>query len=265
MSSRVRSLVLTAALVAPAAALVGESTPTPEQIRATMKRATRFMVEEVSTEGGYVWNYLPDRSRRWGELEARPMQIWIQPPGTATMGHLFLDAYHATEDEYYYRAAESVGAALVRAQHPSGGWNYLFDFAGDQYFSAIRGQRLLVRGERGEIVNHGAVYLQDRRTPVSVEFIRHSAGPNGNLEGNYLKGIQAGEGWVYHNPLAPGELSDDEIAVGTCLLRMAESVAGGAPCYPLAEACQDRYLDILLGEAVATGQPITSQTQPWSG
>lgn len=131
MSSRVRSLVLAAALVAPATALVGESTPTPGQIRDTMKRATRFMVEEVSTEGGYVWNYLPDRSRRWGELEARPTQIWIQPPGTPTMGHLFLDAWHATGDEYYYRAAESVGAALVRAQHTSGGWNYLADFAGD--------------------------------------------------------------------------------------------------------------------------------------
>ena len=38
--------------------------------------------------------------------------IWIQPPGTPTMGHLFLDAYHATGDEYYYRAAEKVAGAL---------------------------------------------------------------------------------------------------------------------------------------------------------
>jgi len=131
MSSRVRSLLLTAALVVPSTALFGDSTPSPERIRDTMKRATRFMVEEVSTEGGYVWSYLPDRSRRWGELEARSTQIWIQPPGTPTMGHLFLDAYHATGDEYYYRAAEAVGGALVRAQHRSGGWNYLADFAGD--------------------------------------------------------------------------------------------------------------------------------------
>ena len=28
------------------------------------------------------------------------------------MGHLFLDAYHATGDEYYYRAAEQVASAL---------------------------------------------------------------------------------------------------------------------------------------------------------
>ena len=68
-----------------------------------MKRATTFMVDKVSTNGGYVWAYLPDLSRRWGEIEARNTMIWIQPPGTATMGHLFLDAYHATGDEYYYR------------------------------------------------------------------------------------------------------------------------------------------------------------------
>src|SRR5687767_5479178 len=99
---------------------------------ATMKRATAFMLERVSTQGGYVWTYLPDLSRRWGEMEARASMIWIQPPGTATMGHLFLDAYHATNDGYYYRAAESVAGALVKAQHPSGGWNYLADFAGER-------------------------------------------------------------------------------------------------------------------------------------
>ena len=51
-----------------------------------MKRATTFMVEKVSTNGGYVWTYLPDLSRRWGEMEARDAMIWIQPPGTADDG-----------------------------------------------------------------------------------------------------------------------------------------------------------------------------------
>jgi PelA/Pel-15E family pectate lyase len=89
------------------------------------------MAEKVSTNGGYVWSYLPDLSRRWGELEARSTMIWIQPPGTPTMGHLFLDAYHATGDEYYYQAAEKVAGALIWAQHPSGGWHYMADSAGE--------------------------------------------------------------------------------------------------------------------------------------
>jgi PelA/Pel-15E family pectate lyase len=64
-------------------------------------------------------------------MEATPTMIWIQPPGTPVMGHLFLDAYHATGDDYYYRAAEQVASALSAAQHPSGGWNYIADFAGE--------------------------------------------------------------------------------------------------------------------------------------
>jgi len=101
------------------------------QILAAMKRATTFMVEKVAYKGGYVWAYLPDMTRRWGEMEATPTMIWIQPPGTPVMGHLFIDAYHATGDDYYYRAAEQVASALMFAQHPSGGWNYIADFSGE--------------------------------------------------------------------------------------------------------------------------------------
>jgi hypothetical protein len=141
----------------------------------------------------------------------------------------------------------------------------IYDFTGDQYFSLIRGQRLLVRGERGEIIDESAVYLADYRTPVRLSFVRHSAGINGNLEGNYLKGIQAGEAWLYRNPLAPAALPDDEIAVGTCLLRMGEYVSEGTPFYGAAEACQDRYIDLMMQEAVQTGTVVRSQRQPWHG
>lgn len=140
----------------------------------------------------------------------------------------------------------------------------ILDFTPDQYFSYIRGQRLLVRGERGEIIDDKAVYLKDHLSSIHVAFTRRSAGPDGNLEGNYLKGIQAGEQWWYRNPVLPAELSDDEIAVADLLLRMAEYVRGGEEAYSLAEACQDRYLDILAAQAADTGQPVHSQPQPWS-
>ena len=45
-----------------------------------MKRAARFMRERIAHNGGYVWSYLPDLSRRWGEMEAYASMIWIQPP-----------------------------------------------------------------------------------------------------------------------------------------------------------------------------------------
>lgn len=97
-----------------------------------MLNATKYMVEEVGTNGGYVDIYLPDFSRRWGELEAYKTQIWVQSPGTVSMGELFLDAYNATGKEYYYEAAEKAAEALIWGQLPSGGWNYIIDFAGDR-------------------------------------------------------------------------------------------------------------------------------------
>ena len=66
-----------------------------------MKRATHYMMDVASYRGGFVWSYLPDLSRSWGELEAKRTMAWIQPPGTPSVGHLMLDAYHATGDEYY--------------------------------------------------------------------------------------------------------------------------------------------------------------------
>ena len=119
--------LLAVALVAPAAAAPSRTpsapaTPSRAKMLETMKRATRFMVEKVALNGGYVWSYLPDMSRRWGEMEAYPTMVWVQPPGTPTMGHLFLDAYHATGDAYYYDAAEQAANALIAGQMDNGGW-----------------------------------------------------------------------------------------------------------------------------------------------
>jgi hypothetical protein len=111
------------------------------EVEQTMLRATQFMVEKVSTNGGYVWYYLPDFSRRWGEMEAFKSMIWLQHPGTVSMGHLFLEAYHATGNEFYYQAAQKAAAAVIWGQSNEGGWNYVVDFAGDkslkQWYSTI--------------------------------------------------------------------------------------------------------------------------------
>lgn len=127
-----RQAVSFLALAIAAAGPVAAATPSRQQIETTMKRATEFMVDKVSTHGGYVWSYLPDLSRRWGELEATPDMIWVQPPGTADMGELFLDAYHATGDEFYYQAAEKAADALIAGEIPTGGWNYFIDFGGPE-------------------------------------------------------------------------------------------------------------------------------------
>lgn len=103
-----------------------------QEAEQTMLKATRFMVEKVSTNGGYLWYYTPDLSRRWGEMEAYKTMIWLQNPGTTSVGHMLLDAYRATGDEYYYQAAAKAANAIVWGQSSEGGWNYVIDFAGDK-------------------------------------------------------------------------------------------------------------------------------------
>jgi hypothetical protein len=107
-------------------------TPTGDDVLDAMLRATRFMRERCAVNGGYVWSYAEDFSRRWGAMEAYESMIWIQPPGTATMGHLYLDCYHASGHEYFYESAAEVAHGLIAAQHPSGGWNYMHDFNGEE-------------------------------------------------------------------------------------------------------------------------------------
>ena len=97
------------------------------EVRQTMSQATRFMMEEVSCQGGFVWNYLPDFSRQWGELEAKRTMVWLQSPGTPDVGQVLLDAFHATGDEYYYDYALTVAKCIIHGQLPCGGWNYMFD------------------------------------------------------------------------------------------------------------------------------------------
>src|SRR3984893_14635007 len=140
----------------------------------------------------------------------------------------------------------------------------VFDFTTDQYFSWIRSQRLLLRGDRGEINNLEGSYLENFRTPVRIRFERNDAGQEGNLEGYYHKGYYAGGMDWYQNPFAPGRLADDEIAVATCLESMRGYLETGKSFYSLAEASQDHYLSLMLDEATKTGKTMESSSQVWA-
>jgi predicted dehydrogenase len=139
----------------------------------------------------------------------------------------------------------------------------ILDFADEQYFSWIRGLRLLVRGDRGEIDGHDVRWLADHRTPARVRLERHDTGHDGNLEGLYLDGITAGAEWVYRNPFGTARLTDDELAVATCLARMPAAIDGGPDVCSLADAVHDRYLDVLVEQAVQTGAPVRADGHLW--
>ena len=140
----------------------------------------------------------------------------------------------------------------------------LYEFCLPQYRSWIRGQRVCIRGEHGEIVDDRVTYLRDEVTPISARFVRHEAGRNGNLEGLHLKAIQFQDDWVYRNPVLPARLSDEEIAVAQCLLDMQRFVEEGRSFYSLEEASQDQYLALACTKAIETGETVQTEAQVWA-
>ena len=99
-----------------------------EDVLAAMKKATAFMMDTVSTHGGFLDKYTEDLSDQWGEVPARDTMIWVQDPGTVTVGNMLLDAYKATGDPAFLDASKRAANALIWGQHPSGGWHYFIDF-----------------------------------------------------------------------------------------------------------------------------------------
>jgi predicted dehydrogenase len=152
----------------------------------------------------------------------------------------------------------------VIASFDFGGKYGIYDFSDDQYFSWIRSKRLLVRGSKGEINGMSVRYLKDFQTPVEYDLKRVNLGEYGNLEGFGLKGILAGEEWIYLNPFSSGKLSDDEIGLAACLEKMYEYTTTGEDFYSLAEGSQDHYLSLMIAEAVKTGVKIKTERQPWA-
>jgi len=65
---------------------------------------------------------------RWGEGEATVDQIWVQPPGTPTVGMAFLAAWRGTGDAFYLDAATDAASALIHGQLQSGAWTNAVDF-----------------------------------------------------------------------------------------------------------------------------------------
>ena len=95
--------------------------------REALEKSTAFM-RSISAGGGYLWKYSPDLKERAGETKATATQVWIQPPGTPSMGMAFLRIYEATKDARYLDAAKAAADGLANGQLESGGWDYLIDF-----------------------------------------------------------------------------------------------------------------------------------------
>ena len=124
------SYVLLLVALARSAGVAGEG-ELPDEALAAMKKATAFFTSQVATRGGYLWRYSEDLKSREGEGKATASQIWVQPPGTPSVGLAFVRAYEASGDKQFLAAAVAAAKALVWGQLESGGWDYRVDFSAE--------------------------------------------------------------------------------------------------------------------------------------
>ena len=111
-----------------AATISVSAAPTIDQAKEAINKASTFYSEKAAVNGGYVYYYSLDFARRLGEGVATATEVWIQPPGTPTVGEAFLDAYEATGNQAHLNAALDAGNALLYGQIKSGGWRNSIDF-----------------------------------------------------------------------------------------------------------------------------------------
>ncbi len=163
-----------------------------------MQTAATYYYQQVATHGGYVYHYTPDLQVRWGEGRATPSQVWVQPPGTPTVGMAYLEAYRATDDPFYLQAATDAGLALIYGQLQSGGWTNMIEFdplgdrvaqyrngrgGGKNYSSLDDDQttaalRLMIALDRAHQFQHPAIH---ESVTVALEALLQAQFPNGGF------------------------------------------------------------------------------------
>ncbi len=168
----------------------------PHRARQAMKRAGNYYSAQAASHGGYVYYYSLDLGQRWGEGEATRDQIWVQPPGTPTVGLAYLKAYQATGDPDYLKAATQAAEALVYGQLKSGGWTNCIDFnpqgtrtasyrngkgRGKNNSSLDDGQtqsaiRLLIHVDQAHNFKHEAIH---KAAQIALDALLNAQYPNG--------------------------------------------------------------------------------------
>ena len=173
LASRSRLLVL--CLLLPVALLgPGEAAaPAADDVRSALLNACEFYATACSRHGGYVYRYSGDLTLSEGEAETDAETIWVQPPGTPTVGEAFLDAFDATGDRAPLEAAAAAGRALVAGQMQSGGWDYsiAFDPVKRQRWGYVGNASYRRRPNARGRDDRNITTLDDDTTPAALRFL----------------------------------------------------------------------------------------------
>jgi hypothetical protein len=140
-------------------------------VKAAMRQAGGFFRGEVAAGGGYLWLYSEDLRRREGEGEAGAATVWVQPPGTPTVGMAYLDAHEASGDAFFLEAAREAAGCLMEGQLVSGSWTYRIELD-----PAARGRYAYragaaAPGERASSGRRNVSTLDDDTTQAALRFL----------------------------------------------------------------------------------------------
>lgn len=168
MKVRCFSLLAFAAAIALTPGTGWGASPSPtlrDEAAAGLKRAATYFRTHAAAHGGYVYYVAADLTRRWGEGEATPDQIFTEPPGTPSVGIAYLQAFEATDERAYLEAATATGHALIYGQLESGGWSQRIDFNPN---GTHAGRYRNGKGKKNG-PNHSS--LDDNQTQSSLQFL----------------------------------------------------------------------------------------------
>ena len=144
------------------------------------------------------------------------------------------------------------------------GRSALYDFTENQSRNRLRGNRVVVRGTHGELLDDRLMRITGPRTIVESHLVRRQTGVEQDLPGFDLEHLSLDGRVLYRNPFEGAHLGDDDIAGASLLAGTAAWVAGdGPPPYPLAEGCQDHLLGRAIVESARTGRAVRTAVEPW--
>jgi predicted dehydrogenase len=140
----------------------------------------------------------------------------------------------------------------------------LYDFTDNQWHNPLRSRRIIIRASRGEIANDSVVRWVDNRTVLEAPIVRRQTGWDLNLEGFQLDHLSYEGTVLYRNPFPGLSLSDEDIAIGVLLRKMARWSRGEGPApYPLAEACQDHAIALAIRASAQDGGVVSVSGENW--
>jgi hypothetical protein len=223
MKRYLKRMLLLIVLIYPGIALAEEDLS--GQARDTIKKAATYLTS-ISTKGGYAGFYSPDLSKQWGEGMFQPISkddIYVQSPGTPTVGSVFIRAYKASGEKEYLTYARNAALVLAWAQRTPGGWEYFPSVKGYNQ-SVIPNERKNGRCTLDDNVTQGTVtFLMNLDELIDEEWLTDSI----NLGLNFIKTAQYDNGaWPQWYPLIGGYhdyFTFNDSAINDCIRVLAKA------------------------------------------